>query len=86
MQEDGAHDGEELAGGGDRRAHQRVKVADGVVDEVLAERGRQREAQHVRLPDASNRKTSRRDGGGGGGEVHEQKTDPSSNVGGYTKE
>lgn len=69
VQEDGAHDGEELAGGGDRRAHQRVKVADGVVDEVLAERGRQREAQHVRLPDATNRKAARQRGGGGGEEV-----------------
>lgn len=49
VQEDRAHDGEELPGGGNRRAHQRVKVADGVVDEVLAQGGCEREAQHVAL-------------------------------------
>lgn len=43
------HDREELAGGADRRAHERVEAGDGEVDEVLARRGRQGQAQHVAL-------------------------------------
>lgn len=64
VSDDGDHDGEELPGGGDRGAHERVKVADGVVDEVLAEGGREREAQHEGLTERDDSKWRTKRGGG----------------------
>lgn len=43
------HDGEELSRRGNGCAHQRVEVADGEIDKVLAERRRQGETQHRTL-------------------------------------
>lgn len=45
----GEDDREELSRRGDRRAHQRVEVGDGEVDEVLPQGGGHRQPQHCSL-------------------------------------
>lgn len=74
----GEDDGEELPGGADGGAHERVEAGDGEIDEVLAGGGRQRQAQHVALPEKRarcvcfrllQRKRSSRPSEGGGGRM-----------------